>query len=320
MDPVAAGMAEAASRFLSALGDEQRARVTFPFEGDERLTWYYWPAERGGLALAGMDEPQRALAGALLASGLSAAAHETARRIVGLERVLQVLEAETGAAFFPRDPDLYSFSVFGEPGGAGPWGWRAEGHHLSVHFAVVGGRVVAHTPSFFGANPAEVPSGPEKGLRVLAPLEDRARDLVSTLDAKQMARALLDGEAPPDILTRNAPRAEIGAPEGLPASEMTGAQREALVALVREYTGRVPAPLAEPAVAGLRLDGINAVRFAWAGGARRGAPHYYRIHGGSFLVEYDNVQNEANHIHAVWRDVRNDFGEDALRAHRREAH
>jgi hypothetical protein len=312
---VAGEMAAAAAAFLEALDPSGRARASLPFETEDRLAWAYWPADRRGLALKAMDTAQRERAMSLLDSVLSEPGAKTARAIIAHEDILGALEREAGGEMFPRDAELYYVTLFGEPGGPA-WGWRFEGHHVSVRATVAGGGV-AITPSFFGANPAEVPSGPRKGRRILAPLEDRGRALVASLDARQRARALISPDAPFDIVTSPLSQTELGSPAGLPGSEMTGAQRAGLIGLVREHVGRAREPLAEGPLA--RLD-ADAVRFAWAGGLGRGEPHYYRIHDGAFLIEYANVQDSANHIHAVWRDLEDDFGADLLRKHQTQHH
>lgn len=314
MREIAASMAGAAARYLESLDPSQREHAQIAFEDEDRFAWFYWPSERRGLPLADMDKPQRASARGLLATGLSAEGLETAERIISLEVILGDLERETDTMFFPRDPEQYYFTVFGEPASP-PWAWRAEGHHLSVHFTIASESEVAVTPSFFGSNPADVPSGPHQGLRVLAPLEDIARELITSLDDRRRATALIADEAPPDILTRNHPRVDPLAPAGLPAAEMTQDQRAMLRSLVRAHVGR-----AREAFADAVLSGLDQSHFAWAGSAVKGKPHYYRIQGESLLIEYDNVQNDANHIHAVWRDPTGDFGADLLEAHRKAAH
>jgi hypothetical protein len=216
-----------------------------------------------------------------------------------------------------RDPDLYFLSVFGEPGGRGEWGWRVEGHHLSLNFTLRDGRVVSATPSFFGANPAEVRRGPHQGLRTLAPEEDLGRALYRSLEGALRQKALLSAEAPADIVTGNAKQAELGAPAGVALAEVSPAQRAALMELVEMYAHRLRRELAEEELARLRAAGLEKIHFAWAGVSEPGQPHYYRIQGPTFVVEYDNTQNNANHIHTVWRNFATDFGLDPLRAHYR---
>ena len=312
-------MAEAAGNFLAALDADSRAKAVIEFgDTQERENWHYIPRDRAGLALKEMDGKLRALAHALVATGVSAQGYEKVKTIIGLEPILAGIEG--GGRRFPRDPELYYLSVFGEPGDAAPWGWRFEGHHISLNYTLVDGRMVGPTPLFFGSNPAEVRHGEHEGLRALKEEEDLGWQLLHELDGEQQKVAVVNAEAPGDILTTNVPyvRGEVE-PEGLGSTDMTAAQRDILNALVEVYVRRMPEAVAAAEWARLGGD-LSSARFAWAGGAERGDPHYYRVQGASFLAEYDNVQNNANHIHAVWRDLTNDFGEDILRKHYRDGH
>lgn len=316
-------MADAATAFVNGLSPEQRKQAVFPFDSDERTHWNFIPTEafpRQGLTLKDMSESQRALAHNLLKAGLSQRGYMTATAIMNLENILGELEgrertAGRQAEGFRRDQVRYFFSVFGTPSGSRPWGWRVEGHHVSLHFTVVNGTLVASTPSMFGTNPAEVPDGPRKGLRILAAEEDTARDLLMALDAAQRTTAIINAAAPNDILTAN--RVDINplAPAGLAASAMTARQRDLLMKVVDVYAGFMADDVAAERLAAIRKAGVEKVGFAWAGETERGKRHYYRIQGPTFLIEYDNTQNDANHIHSVWRDFNGDFGRDLLREH-----
>ncbi len=234
-------MSDAAQRFLAGLTDEQRAVATFPFPGDERYFWHYTPVARNGLMLADMSTEQRELAFALLASGLSARADRTAHQIIDLEPTLGAIEVlERRPLVWSRDPERYWWSVFGTPGSREPWAWRVGGHHIGVSFTIIDGSYVAPTPFFFGVNPAEVPYGPDAGLRTLPEEEDLARLLLSSLDGEQKATAIVDPIAPADILTVNYRTADPAVPPfGIAWGALGGEQRERLVGLVRHYVGRV---------------------------------------------------------------------------------
>ena len=314
--PVSAAMVDAARRWLASLDAPRRSKATYHYLDGERIFWYYPPLNRHGLPLRDMDDNQRALALELLDTGLTEEAAQQAYLIIEHEDVLGPLEAEAGQTSWPRDPQLYYWTVFGEPGRAEPWGWRAEGHHLSVHYSVWGDQVIAVTPFFFGANPAEVRKGPKEGLRILSRREDLAIDLISSLDAGQRGKAVIHDKAPWDILGYNSSKQAVHNDEGLAGREMNGAQREMLMALISEYVHGVPAPVAAERMGKIRETGLDDYRLVWAGGLDRSRDHYYRIHGGQFIVEFDNIQNGANHIHSVWRDVENDFAQDVLRDHR----
>jgi len=315
-DDTAAAMVEAAGALLAGLTPEQRAEAVFDLADEERINWHFIPRQRRGVPLKVMDESQRALARALLETGLSHRGLETADTIMSLEQVLFDMGDNPGA----RDPERYYFSVFGDPAGEQPWGWRVEGHHLSLNFTIVEGTPVAWSPAFFGANPAQVRSGPRTGLRALAAEEDLARALVTSLSEEQRAVAIVAAEAPAEMLTEARDRVEPLSPPGIASGDLTGAQRSQLSELLDVYLSRMTGKLAERRRAAIEEAGMDAVTFAWSGVLEPGGPHYYRIQGPSFLVEYDNTQNEANHVHTVWRDFAGDFGRDLLQEHYREAH
>ena len=308
-------MSEACAAFLQSLNTDQRGMATVGYLELERFYWYYPPGNRRGLALRDMDDDQRGLAFAIIASGLAQRSYGHTRQIIALEALLGELEKEWGTVTFERDPELYYFTVFGDPSGDDPWGWRVEGHHVSLHFSIWGDEVIAVTPLFLGSNPAEVRQGPQKGLRILGDREDMAFGLMESLDAGQRSKAILFDKAQYDILTYNSTKASLPPEEGLPASRMSGTQRETLLALVTEYVGQVRTELSQQKLAAMREEGIDGLHLAWGGPVDRSKGHYYRIHGGNFVVEFMNQQNEANHIHSVWRDVENDFAYDVMREH-----
>ena len=311
-------MRAAATAFMHSLDASGRRAALFAFDDPERFAWQYTPGARGGLALERMDGRQRDAAMRLLESGLSERGAATAREIIGLEPVLRAVEEAAGRPGADRrNPLHYWLSVFGDPAAGEPWAWRVGGHHLCLHYTVIGD-ATSVTPLFFGANPARVPPMPSRhpgypeGSRVLAAEEDLARALLGALEAPQRSRAVVSDEAPGDILTRNAVRAEIAAvPTGIGYADLTAAQRERFDALLRHYLDRVRHP---PPIDAERLS------FAWAGSTEPGAGHYYAVRGDSFLLEYDNTQDDANHVHTVWRDLHRDWGEDLLAAHYRHAH
>ncbi len=315
-----AAMTTAAASFLASLTPEQRQQASFPLDAEERLRWNFIPNEafpRKGLMLKAMTPPQRALAQALLKSGLSARGYDTYSAIIELEKVLKVIESPPR---FARDHEAYLFSVFGTPSAQGTWAWRVEGHHVSLHFAVVNGKAVASTPSFAGSNPAEVREGPQKGQRVLGMLEDAGRALVTALDAAQRTTAIINVTAPNEIVTSNTLDISPLTPPGLKASAMTAAQRDLLARLIDVYSGLMAPDIAADRIAKLRAAGMENVSFAWAGPVERGQKHYYRVQGPTFLIEFDNTQNDGNHVHSVWRDFKGDFGRDLLREHLQAAH
>ena len=324
--PSPARMAAAATEFLKSLTPEQRQIATFAFGDSERTHWHFVPTEifaRNGLTLKQMNPGQQQLAHELLKAGLSQRGYMTATQIMELEAVLAAIEAAQRAAAtqppqgpqFLRDPERYFFSIFGTPSTRNTWGWRVEGHHMSLHFTVVNGTLVAGAPTFFGSNPAEVRDGPKKGTRVLALTEDAARALLESLDSSQRAMAIINTTAPNDIITVANVKIDPLSPVGIPASALTGSQQTLLKRLVDIYAGYVADDIAADRLARIEKAGWDNVAFAWAGALERGQKHYYRVQGPTFLIEYDNTQNDGNHIHSVWRDFQGDFGADVLREH-----
>jgi hypothetical protein len=319
----ATSMADAATKFLAALSADQRQKTVFAFDADERMHWHFIPTDmfpRKGLTVGEMNDAQRKLAHGLLQAGLSQRGYLTATAIMDLETVLGALESAARTANRPaegmvRDPVRYFFSVFGTPGPRGAWGWRVEGHHVSLNFTVVNGSLLASSPSFFGSNPAEVKEGPKKGLRILAAQEDSARTLLNALDRSQRPKAVIATAAPNDIATMNSVEIKPLAPSGIMADALTAAQRDLLMAVIDAYAGAMAPDIAAERIDRIRKAGLEKVGFAWAGDAERGKRHYYRVQGPTFLIEYDNTQNDANHIHSVWRDFQGDFGRDLLREH-----
>ena len=309
-------MSECAGRFLAALDANQRGRATFSFDADERMNWHFIPRERKGLALREMSPYQKHLASALLAAGLSQAGYIKAVTIMSLEEVLRIIENTSGEY---RNPEKYYFSIFGTPAENGKWGYRVEGHHFSQNYTIVSGKVI-DAPSFFGANPAEVQEGARKGLRTLPGEDDLGYELIRSFDEPQQKIAIVSATAYNDILTSASRRAALkGQPSGLSAAAMNARQFDALMALVEEYARNLPDELAGDRIAQINKAGRD-IHFAWSGGISRGDPHYYRVQTSSFLIEMDDTQDDANHIHSVWRDLTGDFGEDLLSQHYQANH
>jgi len=305
----AAKMRSAAQAVLASVDAGKRAKLALPFDDAKRTDWHYTPRSRPGLSFADLDAAQREAVHRLLRTALTAAGHRKVTNIIELELVLR--EIETLGLF--RDPEKYFLVFFGAPDAARPWGWRFEGHHLSLSFTLRGD-AIATTPSFFGTNPAKVPKGPKKGLRTLAEEEDQGRKLLSMLDPGQHAVAVVDTRTYGDIVTRAADRVSPLENRGLEARVMTAEQKAQLRKLVDVHASSFEAPLREARLA-RAAEGFDAIRFAWAGAAERGRPHYYRVQGPKFLIEYDASQDGGNHIHTVWRDFAGDFGRDLLREH-----
>jgi hypothetical protein len=314
--PASANCAHAAEKFLSSLDAPQKTKAALPFSDPERENFRYTPRDRAGLPLKEMTGAQQAAAIQLLNSALSEKGLLKATQIMALEGVLAELENDP----VRHDPTRYFVAVFGTPGDPKGWGWRFEGHHLSVNITLVDGKGVSVTPSFLGSNPGEVRAGSKKGLRVLAAEEDLARGLATTLLAAGKTQVIFSEKAPAEILSFESRHATALDPVGIPASDLTPIQRSALLTLLSEYTGRFRPEISATDMAKIKAAGLENIRFGWAGSLKLGEAYYYRIQGPTFLMEAANVQNEANHVHATWRDFTGDFGRDLLGEHFRHGH
>jgi hypothetical protein len=310
-------MERAARGFLASLPAGLRKAASFPADSPERLAWHYIPKDRVGVSMLQLDDPQSEALGPLLAAALSPEGLLTARGVIKHENILRRVETEAGLDATRRDPGRYYTTVFGTPSAAAPWAWRFEGHHLSINVTQLPGQPPIIAPLFVGANPAKVLTGLHAGYRLLAAEEDQGRALVKMLSAEQRKVAVIKDEAFGEILTRNDPKVAPLALEGLAAADMSEDQRAQLRRVVDLYVGRMTEAAAKDQWARIDGAGFEKLRFAWAGGTEESQPHYYRIHGPTMLIEYDDTQNGANHIHTVFRDLERDLGGDALRAHYR---
>ena len=318
-------MAEIAKTFLGSLTEEQKAKASFKFEDEEeRTNWHFIPRPRKGLPMKEMTPQSKLLAHALLNTGLSFRGAAKAFTIMSLEEVLYQIEgaadeSKREATRDKRDPEKYYVSIFGEPAATGTWGWRIEGHHISMNFTLKDGQLIRATPSFFGSNPGEVRQGPLTGVRVLAREEELGRELVKSFTAEQDKKAILSAEPPKEMVTAAERKVNPLSPDGISEADMTDAQKKLLHDIVAEYLMRVRPELAREALADEKNANVP-LHFAWAGSKERGQGHYYRVQGKTFLLEYDNVQNEANHVHSVWRGFDADFGRDILSEHYKAEH
>jgi Protein of unknown function (DUF3500) len=313
--PAGDQMAEAAEQFLASLSPELRQKAEFDFDDPHRTGWFFTPQQdrekkptRKGVRFEELNKEQREKALALLKAGTSAKGYEQATTIMSLEEILRDVEKK-GAMV--RNPDWYFISVFGKPSKTGKWGWRFEGHHLSVNFTLDRGQVESPTPFLFGANPATVKAGPRTGLRTLPDVEDRAKELIESLEGDQ--KTLAYREKPFPEIAENTPAAKIGAPVGVPGSKLSDKQREMIVKLLQAYTNRMPNAVAAAELKAAKDAGIEKVHFAYSGSVDPGKGYTYQVQGPTFVVQFLNMQNDgsgnpANHIHSVWRRLPADFG------------
>ncbi len=311
---VSNSMSAAASKFLETLSARQKARTQFLFNEEERYNWHYIPKNRKGISLSDLNGDNRKAAMNLLRTALSDTGYTKTLAIIELEAVLREVEGRSLNDDY-RDPGKYYFSIFGNPVADSIWGWRLEGHHISFNFSAEHNRLVSGTPGFLGANPAIVLSGRDKGKQVLKDETELGFVLLNALDAKQMEKAMINAEAPGDIITATNRKAMINDPEGILYSALNDAQQKKFLQLLSIYIHRYTRLFALNMMKDIEDAGLNNLRFAWAGAQQPGKGHYYRIQGPTIIIEYDNTQNNANHVHTVIRDMKNDFGGDDLLEH-----
>lgn len=307
----AAPNSQAALTFINALSDSQKAQTVRTFD-DSRSQWHYLPAtmfDRKGIQIRELNTEQRQLLNNLLQGYLSQKGYEKTKNIMGLENVLRELEGSSH-----RDPELYHVVFYGNPATDALWGWKFEGHHISLNFTVADDQISC-TPRFFGANPAEVRSGSQKGLRVLKEEEDIAFKLMAGLSAEQLRKTIFSATAFSDILTTNKPYVTPLEKQGIQLKELNNDQQDLIKELIMEYLSAMPDDLAHKRMRQVEESNFKEIFFGWAGDIGLHKPHYYRIQGDKFLIELDNTQNDANHIHCVWRDFDGDFGKDIIREH-----
>lgn len=311
--------------FLQTLTPEQRKVATYGFDDEERFNWHFIPRERKGLPLKQMTTSQREVAMAIIKTGLSQSGYTKVTDIMDMENVLRVIENRPPNDT-RRDPENYSFTVFGDPANnSQPWGWRVEGHHLSLNFSSMTGKVMSMTPFFMGSNPGEVRIDvPQKGKQILRQETELAFALLKSMTPEQLKKVSIAPVAYLEMVTSNSRKASLERMDGLPMGEMTAEQKTLFMNLLQVYLSNYRITLAKQQMGRIDKAGLENLRFAWAGDLTpelgEGKGWYYRIHGPMLLIEYDNAQNNANHIHTVVRDLTNDWGEDLLQAHYDKMH
>lgn len=312
-------VAQAARQFVAVLDDATRQRACFAFTDAERTNWHFVPMERKGLPLNAMNPRQRAAAFKLLQACMSKQGYQKATEIISLELVLKALENRPDDDHY-RDPEKYTFSLFGDPVKDQHWGWRLEGHHISLNFSAADNKLASGTPAFLGSNPAIVGEGPSKGKEVLKQEAAMGFELLRMMNETQRQQVIISTTAPADIISGNKRKAMLLDPPGLSYQEMTPAQQRLMRQLVAVYIDNYTKLMADILLKEITTEGWDKLHFAWAGATAWGKGHYYRIQGPTVLIEYDNTQNNANHVHTVLRDLKNDFGDDVLQRHYETAH
>lgn len=312
----------AAGKFISLLDSNQKARALYPFETDERYNFYYFPVDsRKGIAMDELSDSQKEAVINLLKASLSEETVDKVNAIMAHEVILKALENRKADDHF-RDPGKYYLTIFGIPSAKTIWGWRFDGHHVCLNFSAREKKLVAGTPGFLGANPAVVQQGPEKGKEILKDEKEMGFNLLHAFSSTELKKVIIDKTAPGEIITRNNRKAMIEHPEGIRYNEMTSVQQEIFLKLINLYVHRFTKLFADDMLKQIQKAGLENLRFAWAGFTEPGIgkPHYYRIQGPTLLIEYDNTQNNANHVHTVVRDLEHDFGGDALLEHYKSKH
>lgn len=308
-----------ATAFLNLLDESQKTKVLYAYDDEERFNWHFVPRERNGLPFKEMNEKQHQAALALLKTCLSEQGYQKANNIIALENVLREVESRPADDTY-RDPMNYSITIFGTPAVDSLWGWRIEGHHMSINFSSADSQIISSTPTFWGSNPAVVRTGRYRGRQILKQETDLGFTLVNSLDMNQLRTAVIAEKAPADIITGNQRKAELQEPSGLAYTEMSEQQKKLLMQLLNVYVKNYQLGFSKRLMEKIEKAGVENLSFAWAGSLQPGAGHYYRIQGPMLLIEYDNTQNNANHVHTVVRDLTNDFAEDILREHYQKEH
>jgi len=307
------------AQFLDGLPAVTKEKAQYKFDDAERFNWHFVPRARNGVALRDLSATQREAVFSMLRNSLSVEGFRKASGIVNLENVLREVEGRSADDRY-RDPLNYYVTIFGKPNTEEAWAWRFEGHHVALNFISVGNKLESSTPSFFGSNPGIVRDGPERGKQILIEESQRGFALVNALSAEQLAKAMIADEALPEIVSLNSRKAGALTPSGLSYRDMGEAQQKMLLALLHVYVDNYELGFSKKLMAKIDKAGIENLSFAWAGGRKEGTGYYYRIQGPMLLIELDNTQNNANHIHSVVRDLTNDFGEDILREHYQKEH
>jgi Protein of unknown function (DUF3500) len=316
---------DAAQKFLAGLTPEQRGATTYPVDDAE---WRKWNNvhryARQGVSFKEMTESQRTLAFGLLQAGLSAKGLEKSRNIMRLNETL----AELTKRFDEYGDGLYHLTVMGEPSDTQPWGWQLDGHHLIINYFILRDQVVM-TPTFMGSEPVRAESGKYAGTTVLQDEQDKGLALMSALTPEQQTKATIQTSKTANNALAQAFRDNLVLDyAGIPASELTAAQRKLLLETIGEYVSNMSAGHAKVRMADVEQQ-LDRTYFAWMGSTGADAVFYYRIHSPVILIEFDHQTPVAlegprvpgrRHIHTVVRTPNgNDYGKDLLRQHY-EAH
>lgn len=310
---------KAAQAFLATLDEAQKQKAQYNFSENERFNWNFVPTKRNGISFHHFNEKQKASAIALLNASLSSQGSNKAMGIMELEAILREVEGRAKDDTY-RDPLNYFFTIFGNPSDREIWGWRIEGHHLALNFSSEGSMICSSTPTFMGSNPAVVATGSSKGRKILKDEMDLAFLLINSLDTEQRKIAVFSDRALPEIISGNSRKAELLKPRGISFNALTNDQQKSFIDLLNVFVQNYELGFSKKLMAKIEKAGVENLSFAWAGSLEPGRGHYYRIQGPMLLIEYDNTQTNANHVHTTVRDLTNDFAEDILKEHYEKEH
>ena len=315
---ITANMKSVLKEMIANMNSLEKKLALFEFQDNLRDFWHYIPIERHGLTIENAETGTVRKMWGLISLALSQKGLDLVKKIMKQELILKDIEDRTGKNFFIRSDERYWFSVYGSPE-ENKISWRFEGHHVSLNCLIVNDNIRI-TPLFFGANPANVKEGEHKSLRILNSIEDLARDMLLSFDRTQLNKALIDDKAPWDLLTTNQRHIVLGNPVGISILDMSSKQQKLFMQLIKLYFDTTTKNISGSLLTNIENSSQGSIYFAWAGGLYSGMPHYYCIQGGNMLIEYDCVQDDANHIHSVARDAKGDFGNDILMDHRLVMH
>jgi len=320
----AQNLSEKATLFLDSLSDELKTQTVFSIDDEERFNMNYVPINRKGPRFHDFNETQKAVALDLLKSSLSDEGYRKSKEIMSLEAVLRVIENDDNDRMSDgkprRDPMNYHFCIFGDPSSEKPWGWRFEGHHLSLNFTSSDSKISSATPTFFGTNPGVIRITGHKEKEVLKKETALSFKLVNSLSPEQLKKAMFADIAPLEIITTTKRNVEGFEQKGIYHDDLTSEQQKLFHELIDLYLNNYEQNFSEGYRDKIKKAGIENLSFSWAGSLEPGTPNYWCIQGPVLLIEYDNTQTNANHVHTVVRDPTNDYGEDTLKKHYENDH
>lgn len=327
---------KSAQNFVDSLTPLQRKIAMLSFSDTARLKWNNLPVglrARAGINIGSLSDGQRKLVHRMLSASLSSQGYLKATSIMHLDNLLNMY-VDTMHQRKEFDDRTYGFlkdlkwshqnfyvAFFGNPTDTS-WGYKLEGHHLSLNFTFHN-KQLSVTPMFVGTDPAEYPILEYAGWRVLSKEEDYGIKLIKSLSEAQQKKATMSTEVPGDIITSAESGKRLIDYWGIKGSELTRQQQDLLQYIVREFVFNLEYEKAVKEYDKILKAGIENIYFGWIGAYEEKKGHYYLLNGPTFLIEFDNnggPMRVANHIHAIWREKGNEYGEDILKQHYEREH